>query len=72
MRTYYFKQYRRTKPHGITGELLRREKIEAEGLAQAAQKVEAYLREINFASDFAILEGDTDFIKCWLTAPSND
>jgi hypothetical protein len=71
MGTYHFKQYRRTKRNGSTGELLRRKEIEATGLAFAEQMVEGDLREIDFEYDFAILEGDTGFVRCWLTRPSD-
>jgi hypothetical protein len=71
MGTYHFKQYRRTKPNGTTGELVRREEIEAGGLAFAAQAAEEFLREIDFTYDFAILEGDTGFVRCWLRGPSD-
>jgi hypothetical protein len=70
MRTYHFKQYRRTKPGGTTGELVKSLEIEAEGLAQAHQIVNRdNLLDFNFDSDFAILEGDTGFATCWLTKP---
>ena len=68
MRTYHFKQYRRTKPGGTTGELVKDVKIEADGMAQAYEIVKRdRLLDIDFKTDFALLEGDTGFLTCWLT-----
>ena len=67
MGTYYFKPYRRTKPGGTTGELVLREPMEAEGLAPAERAAGKYLTAIDFKTDFAILEGETGFVSCWLT-----
>ena len=68
LRVYQFKQYRRTKPGGIGGELTKRVEIAAHGLAQAEQMaVRDHVAAINFETDFAILEGDYGFVRCWLT-----
>jgi hypothetical protein len=67
-RTYIFKQYRRTKPGGTTGELVNKIEITAPGLAQAEQiAVRDHLAGLDFQTDFAILEGGTGFVSCWLT-----
>lgn len=67
-RTYQFKQYRRTRPHGTAGEITKSIEIVAPGLAQAAQVVvKEYLVDLDFQYNFAILEGDSGFIKLWTT-----
>ncbi len=67
-RTYTFKQYRRTRPGGTTGEMTKRAEIKAPGLAQAEEiAAKEYLAGLDFKSDFAILEGETGFVSCWLT-----
>ena len=68
LRTYHLKLYRRTRPGGTTGELTKRIEITASGLAQAEQiAVREHVAAINFETDFAILEGGTGFVSCWLT-----
>jgi hypothetical protein len=68
IRTYVFKQYRRTKPGGSVGELTKSVEICATGLS-AAEEIAAkdHLAGIDFKHDFAILEGETGFVSCWLT-----
>jgi hypothetical protein len=67
MRNYRLKLYRRTRPGGTTGELLKERKFEAPGLAQAEQIARRdHLPVIDFRTDFAILEGDSGFVSCWL------
>jgi hypothetical protein len=68
MRTYYFKEYVRTKSGGTCGEPIRRVAIEAEGLGYAQQIAERdFLPNIDLTRHFAILEGNDpeDFVKCW-------
>ena len=67
-RVYYFKHYRRTQPGGTTGELIRKVQIRAYGLMHANEiAVRDYVAGIDFKSDFAILDGESGFIKCWFT-----
>jgi hypothetical protein len=68
MGVYCFRQYRRTKLGSTTGELILRERIEAKNVAHAEQiAVRDFLPEVNFSTDFAILESDSGFLTCWLT-----
>ena len=67
-RVYYFKHYRRSRPGGTTGELIRKVQIRAYGIMHAEQiATRDFVAAINFDLDFAILDGDSGFIKCWFT-----
>jgi len=65
--TYCFKVYQRTRQEGTTGELVSREQFEAAGMAQAHLVVAPALSQLDFKSKFAVLEGSTDYVTCWLT-----
>jgi hypothetical protein len=65
--TYRLKHYRRTKRGGSVGELTKTINISAPGFSAAEEIVAPQLAEVDFETDFAILEGDTDFVKVWLT-----
>lgn len=72
MGAYLFKQFRRKKPGGTTGELIRREPIEAEGLASAEQiAARDFLPSVDFKTDFAMLEGEAGSMTCWFTGYQN-
>lgn len=72
MPNYHLKTYRRTKPGGTCGELLKVFDIEAPHLAAAQRVVDRdYVPTLNFRYDFAILEDDKEarFVTLWLSYP---
>jgi hypothetical protein len=69
LRKYSFRLFQRTRPGGSTGELFESREIEAPGLAQAIEIARrAGLHEINFQSKFALIEGESGFVTCWMSA----
>ncbi|HEX4160743.1 MAG TPA: hypothetical protein VHY79_19905 [Rhizomicrobium sp.] len=69
---YRLKTYRRTKPGGTCGELLKILEIEAAHLADAQHFVDRdHVQTLDFRYDFAILEDDNGapFVTLWLSNP---
>jgi hypothetical protein len=70
MRTYNLNLYRRVSRGSTVGELVKKYEITAQGLSEAERiAVRDYMHEIDFKTDFAILEGESGFVSCWLTGP---
>jgi hypothetical protein len=68
MPTYNLKLYARVSRGSTVGELLKKYEITAPGLSEAERiAVRDHREEIDFETDFAILEGETGFVSCWLT-----
>jgi hypothetical protein len=68
MPTYNLKLYRRVSPGSTVGEFTKKYEFNASGMAEA-ERIAAHdhVKEIDFNTDFAILEGDTGFVSFWLT-----
>ncbi len=74
MPVYTLKFYVRVSRGSTVGELIRTEQFAASGMAEAQRiALRDYVAGIDFERNFIILEGDTGFVSCWLTAlPDSD